>query len=188
MDLTGQMLIAMPGMGDPRFEQAVVLIAVHGARGAMGLIVNKLIPDLGFLPLLKQLEIATGPATRRLPIHFGGPVETQRGFVLHDDPQGVAADPDSPLMPAGHGLAITTSRDVLVALAEGGGPSRVMLALGYAGWGPGQLEREIGQNAWLTGACDPDLVFAAQPSRIWADSLRVLGIDPSVLSAAPGRA
>lgn len=188
MDLSGQILMAMPGMGDARFDRSVVLIAAHGAKGAMGLIVNKLIPDLGFLPLLKQLDIATGPATRRLSIHYGGPVETQRGFVLHDDPEGVAADPDSPLMPAGAGLAITTSREVLVALAEGRGPARVMLTLGYAGWGAGQLEREIAQNAWLTGRADPELIFAAQPARIWAEALRAQGIDPSALSADMGRA
>ncbi|MFB2594652.1 YqgE/AlgH family protein [Paracoccus sp. p4-l81] len=188
MDLTGQILIAMPGMGDARFEHAVVLIAAHGAKGAMGLIVNKPIPDLGFLPLLKQLQIETGPATRRLAVHYGGPVDTQRGFVLHDDPEGLAADPGSPVMAAGPGLAITTSRDILADLAQGGGPDRVMLALGYAGWGAGQLESEIARNGWLTGSADPDLIFAPQPGRVWSASLRAQGIDPLALSSDAGRA
>ncbi len=188
MNLTGKTLIAMPGMGDPRFAHSVVLIAAHGDKGAMGLIVNKLMPDLGFLPLLKQLGIAAGPQTRRLPIHFGGPVETQRGFVLHDDPEGVADDGDSPMLPAGAGLAITTTRDILEELAAGRGPQRVMLAVGYAGWAPGQLEDEIARNDWLTGRADPDLIFSGQPLRIWADSLRAEGIDPAMLASGAGRA
>lgn len=185
MDLTARTLIAMPGMGDPRFEKSVVLLCSHSEDGAMGLIINKLMPDLGFLPLLRQLEIETGPATPRLPVHFGGPVEPARGFVLHGP---APVDEIDGTLRVNADFALTTTRDMLEGIARGEGPGQALMTLGYAGWGPGQLEGEIAQNAWLVGDATPELVFAAMPGRVWAMSLQALGIDPVMLSASSGRA
>ena len=184
MNLNGKMLIAMPAMGDPRFEKSVVLICSHSDEGALGLIVNKPLPDLGFPALLDQIGIAHGPGVRRVPVHYGGPVEQGRGFVLHDE--GWLASNGSLKVPGG--LGMTATQEVLVALAQGEGPERALLALGYAGWGPGQLEQEIGRNDWLTSESAPDLIFAPDNGAKWTGALAQMRIDPLTLSATAGRA
>ncbi|MEY4698254.1 MAG: hypothetical protein RIT14_2682, partial [Pseudomonadota bacterium] len=144
-DLDGKLLVAMPGMGDPRFEKAVILICAHSPEGAMGLIINKPALDLSFAGLLEQLGIPRAAAGRDIRVMFGGPVERGRGFVLHsvDYPGGPAT------MRIGADYGMTATLDILEALAQGEGPAQAVLALGYAGWGPGQLEAEIRQNGWL---------------------------------------
>lgn len=184
MDLTGKLLIAMPGMGDPRFEHSVVVICAYSPEGAMGLIVNKPAPGLEFADLLDQLGIARGNITVPVPVHLGGPVETGRGFVLHSrDWTGQAA-----ALPVGAGLAMTTTRDILEDLGKGAGPAQALLLLGYAGWGPGQLEAEILANGWLTADAEPELIFGTANALKWQTALRALGVDPLTLSAAAGRA
>ncbi len=188
MDLTGKLLIAMPGMGDPRFERSVVFLCAHSDGGAMGLIVNKPMPDLEFGDLLKQLEIDRPDdpdhAQSEIRVHFGGPVENGRGFVLHS---GDYRAKGSTLSVEG-GFGMTATLDILHDIAHGEGPDRAFLALGYSGWGPGQLEGEIVQNGWITADASPDLVFAADNGGKWGKALKSLGIDPLTLSAAAGHA
>lgn len=183
MDLSGKFLIAMPGMGDPRFEKAVLFMCRHSSEGAMGLIVNKPLVDITFAQMLRQLEIPLDDRAGPVPVAFGGPVETGRGFVLHSDDY---AGEGTLVLP--HGLALTATRDVIRALASGDGPRRAMLALGYAGWAAGQVEGELARNDWLTADGDADLVFASDPSRAWAGALALLGISPLSLSHQGGRA
>ncbi len=185
MDLAGKFLIAMPGMGDPRFARAVVLICAHSGDGAMGLIVNKPTPDLSFAALLDQLEIPRKGAGRDIRVHFGGPVERGRGFVLHSPDYHAAG---GGTMAVGGGFGMTATQDVLAALARGRGPQEALLALGYAGWGPGQLEGEIARNDWLTADAARDLVFGTEDAAKWAYALRRIGVDPVSLSATAGRA
>lgn len=184
LDLAGSMLIAMPGMRDPRFAHALVYMCDHSSKGAMGLIVNKPARDMRFDDLLEQLDIVPKVPTHGIEVHIGGPVETGRGFVLH------SADYASDLrsLRVGNGLALTPTLDVLEDIAAGKGPRAVMMMLGYAGWGPGQLEAEIAANGWLTCDGDPDLVLRGDPARKWELALRGLGIDPALLSAEAGSA
>ena len=185
MDLTGKLLIAMPEMGDPRFEHSVVFLCSHGDDGAMGLIVNKPAVDVHLSDLLKQLEIKPDlPERGRMPVHFGGPVETARGFVLHS----VEYVSNLHSMQVSDGFSMTATMDILEDIASGSGPARALLMLGYAGWGPGQLEAEIAMNGWLTTDADPDLVFAGSDEGKWEAALRTLGVDPLTLSASAGRA
>ena len=182
--LTGQLLIAMPGMGDPRFEHSVVYMCAHSDEGAMGLIVNKPAPEVRFADLLDQLGISPGPESRDIRIHFGGPVENSRGFVLHsaDYPGGSAT------LQVDDEIGLTATLDVLEDLAQGRGPESSILALGYAGWGPGQLEGEIARNGWLTCKARSDLVFGRANEHKWMAALKSLGIDPILLSSEGGRA
>lgn len=185
MDLTGKLLIAMPSMGDVRFEHSVVFICSHGADGAMGLIVNKPAADLTLGDLLKQLEIPEGhPDRGQMPIHLGGPVEMSRGFVLHTN------DYDANLhsMKVSDGFSMTATLDVLEDLAAGRGPGSALLMLGYAGWGPGQLESEIAMNGWLTADADTTLVFGRADKTKWEAALLKLGVSPLTLSASAGHA
>lgn len=185
MDLAGKLLIAMPGMGDPRFDRSVILMCAHSGDGAMGLIVNKAIPEVTFAGLLEQLNIRRGPRGRDIRVHFGGPVERGRGFVLHSaDYRARGAG----TMQITGGFAMTATQDILAALARGTGPQAALFALGYSGWGPGQLESEIARNDWLTAEPDTGLIFADNDSSKWAAALRGMGIDPLSLSAAAGRA
>lgn len=184
MDLTGSILISMPGMGDPRFERSVIVLCAHSPEGAMGLIVNKPSADLDFAGLLDHLDIPRSPLGRDIRVHFGGPVERGRGFVLHSgDWQATGGT-----MEVAGGLGMTATLDILQALARGEGPDQALLALGYAGWGPGQLEAEIARNDWLTATPAPGLIFGADDGAKWGAALRSLGIDPLLLSAAAGRA
>ena len=184
MNLAGKLLIAMPGMGDPRFEHSVIFLCAHSDDGAMGLIVNKPVDDLQISQLLGQLGIEPQPGMRDIRIHIGGPVEHGRGFVLHTADyraEGSTLKVDSR-------FGMTATLDVLQALADGAGPEKSLLALGYAGWGPGQLEREIMANGWLTCEASEDLVFSAANPRKWQEALHSLGVDPLSLSTSAGRA
>lgn len=184
-DLTGKLLIAMPDMGDPRFHGSVVFLCAHSADGAMGLIVNKPMPDVRFAEMLEQLEIGQGPATPDLPVCYGGPVELRRGFVLHTAEYHGGLDDR---LEVDARFAMTATIDVLEDLAGGTGPAAALLALGYAGWGPGQLEREIAQNGWLTTDATPELVFGTRMAGKWSAALASLGISPLTLSSEAGRA
>ncbi len=182
--LAGKCLIAMPGMGDPRFVKSVIYICAHSDQGAMGLIVNKPAPDTRFADQLEQLGIQRGPGMPDIRVHIGGPVEHGRGFVLHSSdftsPQGtLQVDAD---------ISMTATLDVLERLAEGKGPRASLLALGYAGWGPGQLESELAANGWLTGPARPDLIFGRANEFKWAAALKSIGVDPLTLSSSAGRA
>lgn len=185
MELAGKILIAMPGMGDPRFQHSVILMCAHDEDSAMGLIVNKPTADLTFDALLDHLSIARAPQGREIRVHYGGPVERGRGFVLHSDDWG---DDAAASMAVPGGLRLTATLDILEALAQGEGPARALLALGYSGWGPGQLESEILRNDWLIADAAPDLLFATPDRNKWSLALRSLGIDPITLSPTSGRA
>jgi len=184
VDLTGNILIAMPGMGDPRFASSVVYLCAHSAEGAMGLIINKPAQDLQIGDLLDHLSITPGPAMRAMPVHFGGPVEHGRGFVLHDD--GYRSDIATLNVAAGFGM--TATLDILEDLAKGQGPEHAILALGYAGWGPGQLESELAENGWLTCDADADLVFGIPDPGKWEAALARLGVSALTLSSDAGHA
>lgn len=185
MDLDGKLLIAMPGLGDPRFDRAVILMCAHSGDGAMGLILNKPMPDVTFARLLDQLGIPRGPEGRDIRVMFGGPVERGRGFVLHSP--DYRADGGGTMEVSGR-FGMTATQDILTALARGQGPQSALLALGYSGWGPMQLEGEIARNDWLVADAPEDLVFSADPGGIWGAALRRMGIEPISLSAAAGRA
>lgn len=184
IDLTGKLLIAMPAMGDDRFDQSVVFICAHSPEGAMGLIVNKRADDLRLSDLLEQLEIAQGRDMTNLPVHFGGPVEHGRGFVLHDYGYHSAIS----TLDVNDDFAMTATMDILEDLALGRGPLRNIVALGYAGWGPGQLESELSQNAWLTVEADKELVFSHADATKWESALQKLGVSSVTLSSEAGRA
>lgn len=185
-NLTGKMLIAMPGMRDPRFEHSVILVCAHSEEGAMGLVVNRPLPDVDFTDLLEQLGIDAGEAAVDIPVRFGGPVEPGRGFVLHRVTE--AGQLDENRMRIDDDLAMTTTRDILEDYARGLGPQPAVLALGYAGWGPGQLDNEILDNGWLTSERLDEVVFGADNSGKWRAALKGMGIDPLVLSPSAGRA
>jgi putative transcriptional regulator len=182
--LDGQLLIAMPGMGDLRFERSVIFLCAHSAEGAMGLIVNKPAPELSFADLLAQLKIEASADMGERRVHFGGPVEHGRGFVLHSADYAV----EGSTLRVNPDFAMTATIDILQDMARGGGPKRAILALGYAGWGPGQLEGEIQANGWLTAKADSELVFGSRDAGKWEAALRSLSIDPRLLSAEGGRA
>ena len=184
MDLSGKILIAMPGMGDPRFDHSVVFICAHSDEGAMGIIINKPAHDLTFRALMKQLGITATENMRDIRVHMGGPVELTRGFVLHScDYEGSAAT-----LKVNDRFGMTTTLDILESLAAGEGPDQSLLALGYAGWGKGQLESEIARNGWLTAEATPDLVFSRACETKWSAALKTLGIEPLMLSPTAGRA
>jgi putative transcriptional regulator len=172
MDLTGRMLIAMPGMDDPRFDQSLIFVCAHSDEGAMGLVINKVSDDLKLSDLLEQLEIDAAPGARRLPIHYGGPVESGRGFVLHD--AGYTSSISTLKVDAQ--FSMTSTLDILEDLARGDGPAAALIALGYAGWGPGQLEGEIADNGWLICDATPKLVFGTRTEDKWTAALATLGI------------
>lgn len=181
--LVGQMLIAMPQMQDPRFERTVIYLCAHTEDGAMGLVINKLLDEVTFPDLLEQLDIDTGIDEDAIQIHFGGPVEAGRGFVLH------SADymQDSTLVVSDQ-FGMTATIDILKSIAEGDGPRRSLLALGYAGWGPGQLEGEIQQNGWLCVSADEALIFDPGVNDRWQQAMTKLGIDINMLSGDAGHA
>jgi putative transcriptional regulator len=181
--LAGQLLVAMPQMADPRFARSVVYLCAHSADGAMGLVINRLIDSLTFDSLLEQIGVERTPAGGSMPIHFGGPVESSRGFVLHTTDYLQ----DSSLV-IENDIALTATVDVLKAIAHGDGPRRRVLALGYAGWAPGQLDAEIQANGWLLVPADLDLVFDLDNDAKWQRAIAKLGIDVSLLSSEAGHA
>jgi putative transcriptional regulator len=182
--LSGQLLIAMPGISDPRFERALILICAHDRSHAMGLALNRPVEGLSVPDLLERLEIKSEIKAPSDLVILGGPVQRERGFVLHtDDYRGEHS------IAVGEGLALTATRDVLEALAQARGePRRALLALGYAGWGAGQLENEIRENVWLTCEADEALIFDADHRTKWSRALAKLGVDPNRLGFAAGRA
>jgi putative transcriptional regulator len=184
MDLTNQFLIAMPGMADPQFSGAVIYLCEHSQRGALGLIINKP-TDINVSDLFDKVELSLGSAEiGETPVYFGGPVQTERGFVLHDSANN--AYTSSLAIPGG--LEMTTSRDILEALANGAGPKRMAIMLGYAGWSAGQLEDELGRNGWLSVDADPAVIFDTPCEQRFNKALALLGVDPSFLSSEAGHA
>jgi putative transcriptional regulator len=189
--LEGQLLIAMPAMADSRFAKSVIFLCAHSADGAMGIIVNKPAPHVSFPDLLQQLGIIEDDETIRLPakarairVHAGGPVETGRGFVLHTSDFFLR---DATLVTA-NDVCLTATVEILRAIASGEGPRHALLALGYAGWAPGQLETEIQSNGWLTCPADQSIVFDADLDSKYDRAIGKLGIDPRLLSSTAGRA
>lgn len=181
--LTGQLLVAMPGMEDPRFARAVIYICTHSATGAMGLVVNRLFGDADFHLLLDQLNIEASIDTPDVPVQAGGPVEMGRGFILHSGEylrEGTTRIDDS--------VAVTATVEILQDIANGRGPDRVMMALGYTGWGAGQLDEEIKNNGWLTAPADDVLLFGADLETKWDRAIAKIGITPAMLSGAAGHA
>ena len=181
--LAGQLIIAMPGMRDPRFEKSVIYMCAHNEDGAMGLVVNRALESLTFPDMLEQLGIDSEGAGAKINVHFGGPVESGRGFVLHSRDSLQEAT-----MVVDHDVALTATIDILKAIAGGEGPRRSLLALGYAGWGPGQLDTEIKSNGWLHVAADSDLVFGPDQDAKWQRAMDKIGIDPRMLSEHAGHA
>lgn len=181
--LTGQLLVAMPTMADTRFAQSVICVCAHTPEGAMGLVLNRPLAKPSFDELLRQLEVEPVPPARRIRLCFGGPVDNARGFVLHTaDWTGEGS------LRVTEDLALTASLDVLKVIAEGGGPRQGVLALGYAGWGPGQLDAEIQQNAWLSVPANESLLFGNDHETKWRRALGSLRIDPLLLSEVAGHA
>jgi putative transcriptional regulator len=181
--LAGQLLVAMPQMADPRFARSVVYLCAHSVDGAMGLVVNRLIDSLSFHNLLEQIGVEQETAADDMPIHFGGPVESSRGFVLHTTDYVQ----DSTLVIEDE-IALTATIDVLKAIARGNGPRRRVLALGYAGWAAGQLDAEIQANGWLLVPADLDLVFGVDNETKWERAIAKIGIDLGLLSSEAGHA
>ena len=181
--LTGQLLIAMPGMRDERFSRSVIYMCAHTDEGAMGLVLNQIIDSLTFNQLLGQLGIDEAKSRSDVPVHFGGPVESGRGFVLHtsDYKQEATLEVDEE-------IGLTATIDILKAIARGRGPRRSLLALGYAGWGPGQLDSEIRQNGWLQVPADSQIIFDPEHDSKWERAISKLGVDPRMLSDEAGHA
>ncbi|MBX3490496.1 MAG: YqgE/AlgH family protein [Parvibaculum sp.] len=184
--LEGKMLIAMPTIGDTRFERTLIYMCVHNPDGAMGIVVNKLAPNITFPDLLERLSIAMPDAAERItcPVLVGGPVEMGRGFVLHT--QDYFSEEST--LPVDEDVGLTASVDILRAMAGGHGPRQALLALGYAGWAPGQLDAEIQSNGWLHCDPDPDLLFGLDIETKYQKALAKLGVDISLLSGDAGHA
>ncbi len=181
--MTGQLLIAMPNMADPRFARTVIYLCAHSDEGAMGLVINKPMPQITFVDLLEQLEIETEGTVQDQMVHFGGPVESGRGFVLHSGEfqrEGTMMVDES--------VGLTATIDILRAIAAGEGPDKHLLALGYAGWGPGQLDGEIQANGWLHAPADEAILFDHDLSTKWERSIAKLGVSPAMLSGDAGHA
>jgi putative transcriptional regulator len=183
--LTGRLLVAMPGIGDPRFEHAVILICAHGPDHAMGLRLDRPAPGIDLKTVLDKLEAPSPEQAAGRMVLMGGPVERERGFVLHTDDWMIGDDS----LPFGDGLAMTGTREALAAMTDAvAGPRRSALLLGYAGWGEGQLEDELAENVWLTAEADLDLIFDADHETKWTRALAQLGVDAAMLSSQGGRA
>jgi putative transcriptional regulator len=181
--LAGRLLIAMPGTPGPEFEQSVILVCAHTAEGAMGLVLNRPLVEPDFSALLRQLNIEPQPPARVLRLVAGGPVDHERGFVLHSkDWIGEAS------VHVDRTLALTASLDILHEVAKGQGPSEALLALGYAGWGPGQLDEELQKNFWLIAPASHDILFDAASETKWRRALAALRVNPALLSGQAGRA
>ena len=187
IDLTNQFLIAMPGMADDTFAGAVVYLCEHTEKGALGLVINKPI-DITLKNLFEKVELdLASPALAEQPVFFGGPVQTERGFVLHER-MGDEHDRYSSTLSIPGGLEMTTSKDVLEALSNGAGPKKILVTLGYSGWQAGQLEAELGRNGWLTVDADPAVIFDTPIEKRYDRALSLLGFDPRMLSQEAGHA
>jgi putative transcriptional regulator len=189
--LDGQMLIAMPSMGDDRFARSVIYMCAHSTEGAMGIVVNQPAAHISFADLLVQLEVIPAEEMIQLPreaggvrVLRGGPVDTQRGFVLHSSDFFI----ENSTLPIDEGVCLTATLDILKAIARGEGPRSAILALGYAGWAPGQLENEIQHNGWLHCSADPELIFGQDTGGKYERALKKIGIDLGMLSSEAGHA
>lgn len=188
--LDGQMLVAMPSMGDGRFARTVIYVCAHSEEGAMGIVVNRMAPDIELPQLLVQLDILPSgegirlPAAQAINVLRGGPVESGRGFVLHSPDFFI----DNSTLPISDEVCLTVTVDILRAIAQGEGPAQAALALGYAGWAAGQLEAEIQDNGWLTCPPDADLIFGPDVDTKYDRALRKIGVDPAMLSNEAGHA
>ena len=189
--LDGQFLIAMPGMQDTRFSRSVVYLCAHSSDGAMGIMINQPAPQITFRDLLIQLSIIPEGTAIRLPgtagrmqVHRGGPVETGRGFVLHSSDYFI----ENSTLPIDEHVCLTATLEILKAIAFGNGPESALLALGYAGWGPGQLESEIQANGWLHCPATPELIFDADLEAKYGRVMSSIGVDPARLSGEAGHA
>ncbi len=189
--LDGQMLIAMPTMGDDRFSRSVIYLCAHSSDGAMGIIVNRPAANISFTDLLVKLDVVPATDLIQLPpsaggvkVLKGGPVETERGFVLHSSDFFI----ENSTLPIDNGICLTATLDILKAIARGSGPASAVLALGYAGWAPGQLESEIHQNGWLHCSADSELVFGRDNDAKYNKALKKIGIDIGMLSGEAGHA
>lgn len=183
VDLSGHFLMAMPGMVDGDLAGTVIYVCEHSERGALGLVINRP-TDLSLGGLLEQVDLEQGGSSQGdLPVHFGGPVQSDRGFVLHRP----AGDYSSSIR-LGDTLALTTSRDVLQAVASGEGPEKIFVTLGYAGWGAGQLEQELAQNAWLSVLAEESIIFEVPAESRYPAAMRLLGVDPAMLAGSAGHA
>ena len=181
--LTGQLLIAMPSMPDPRFARSVIYMCSHGPNGAMGLVLNRLYSEANFRMLMQQLNITLQPDAPDLPVHFGGPVEPGRGFVLHSSDylrEGTTRVDDS--------ISLSATVEILQAVAHGKGPERAMMALGYTGWGAGQLDVEMKSNSWLTSDADDLILFDRDLDTKWERALAKIGVSATMLSGVAGHA
>jgi len=192
-NLTNHFLIAMPGLQDDLFAHSVVYLCEHSPHGALGLVINKPC-DISLKNLFDKVDL---PLARTdladMPVFLGGPVQTERGFVLHEATFSESDQPAAPvytstLSIAGGGLEMTTSRDVLEAIATGAGPRRLMVSLGYSAWGKGQLESELGDNSWLTVPADPRLIFDTPVPQRYEQAMQLLGLDPLMLAPDAGHA
>jgi putative transcriptional regulator len=189
--LDGQMLIAMPAMLDDRFARSLIYVCAHSSEGAMGIVVNHPAPNINFSDLLVKLDVIPAADVIRLPsragvvrVLRGGPVETERGFVLHSADFFI----ENSTLPIDDGICLTATLDILKAIARGDGPASAILALGYAGWAPGQLESEIQGNGWLHCAPDADLIFGTDIGGKYERALKKIGIDLGMLSSEAGHA
>jgi putative transcriptional regulator len=189
--LDGQMLIAMPSMRDERFTRSVIYVCAHSSEGAMGIVVNQPAANINFPDLLVQLEVIPASDLIQLPrragivkVLRGGPVETGRGFVLHSADFFI----ENSTLPIDDGICLTATLDILKAIARGDGPASALLALGYAGWAPGQLEMEIQENGWLHCPADPELIFGQDTEAKYEKALKKIGIDLGMLSSEAGHA
>ncbi len=185
--LAGKLLLAMPGLGDPRFQRAVIFICAHDENGAMGLVVNNTLPGLNFTDIIEKIKI---PGETRnvleeleIPVYGGGPVEPARGFLLHSSDFRQADT-----IQINDEFSVTGTVDALKAIASGNGPQKMLFILGYAGWSAGQLDGELQQNAWLTVEADQEIVFETANQAKWESSLKKIGVHPSMLSSFSGRA
>ncbi len=182
-NLTDQFLIAMPQLADPNFFHTVTYVCEHNDEGALGIVVNRPL-ELKLAEILGHLEIELADETAgSAPVYYGGPVQQERGFVIHGPPGEWEAS-----MAVNDRIAISTSSDILAAIAAGRGPDRWLVALGYAGWGAGQLERELAENAWLSGPADETILFDLEPERRWEAAAAALGVDLNLLTGDSGHA
>ena len=181
--LKSQLLIAMPSLEDPNFSRTVTYICEHNDQGAMGIVLNRP-TDLSLSDVLRHMDIegGLGNAGEQI-VYLGGPVEEERGFVLHSH-----SPPWDSTLAVNDAISVTTSRDILEAMARGNGPAHTLVALGYAGWGAGQLERELQENAWLSGPSDESILFELPPDQRWEAAARLLGVDVNLLSSEAGHA
>lgn len=181
--LKGQFIIAMPELADPNFSRTVTCISEHNEQGALGIVINRVHPLLSAADIFSELDLETRIDASKIPVHIGGPVHADEVFVLHGPPIDFEG-----CLPVSDTLALSNSIDILAALARGEGPARAVIALGCAGWAPGQLDAEMGQNAWLSGPADDVIIFETAVEERWEHAVRSIGIDPSLLTGAAGHA